>query len=41
MLLTPQLVIETLNMPAQQFWGGHKVRLWEKILAMSWGPTKN
>ena len=40
MLLTPQLVIETLNMPAQQFWGRSQSAIVGKDLGDVLGPNK-
>ena len=40
MLLTPDLVIDTLNMPAQQFWGRSQSAIVGKGLADILGPNK-
>ena len=40
MLLTPELVIDTLNMPAQQFWGRSQSAIVGKGLADVLGPNK-
>ena len=40
MLLTPELVIDTLNMPAQQFWGRSQSAIVGKDLADVLGPNK-